>query len=158
MSSDPLASRRRLLSWFVRGALTTAGAAVAALAGLIAVPAASVRARRWTRAARFSDLEPNVPTPVIVTTARRDGWHRARRPQVIFLTVTRDDQVRALSATCTHLGCRVSWNAPADRFECPCHRGVYDRDGRVVSGPPPAPLPPVAARVDFARDEVHVEI
>ena len=157
MTSDP-SSRRRLLSWFVQGAVAAAGAALAALAGAVAVPAASSRARKWIKAARVSDLTPDVPTPVVITAARRDGWHRARKPQVVFLTLTKGDEIRALSATCTHLGCRVAWNAAGDRFECPCHKGAYDRDGRVISGPPPAPLPPVAARVDLAADEVHVEI
>lgn len=151
-------SRRRLLAWFVRGAAAAAGAAVALLAGAVAVPSAPARMRRWIKAARLSDLSPNTPTPVVVTAARRDGWHRSRKPQVVFLTLTSSNEIRALSATCTHLGCRVEWNSGADRFECPCHKGAYDRDGRVISGPPPAPLPPVSARVDLARDEVHVEI
>ena len=25
-------------------------------------------------------------------------------------------------------------------FKCPCHDGRYDVEGRVISGPPPAPL------------------
>jgi len=48
---------------------------------------------------------------------------------------------RAFSAVCTHLGCLVKWNEARNAFLCPCHAGVYDADGRVVSGPPPAPLP-----------------
>lgn len=48
---------------------------------------------------------------------------------------------RAFSAVCTHLGCLVKWNAGKDAFDCPCHGGVFDDEGRVVSGPPPAPLP-----------------
>ena len=148
-----------MLSWFVRGAATAVGAALAALAGVIVVPPASARARRWIKAARVSDLEPGVPTPIVVTATRHDGWHRARKPRVVFLTLNATgDQVRALSSTCTHLGCRVSWNSQANHFECPCHQGIYDRDGRVVSGPPPAPLPQVGVRLDLAADQVHVEI
>lgn len=150
--------RRRLLTWFVHAGLSALGLAAAALAGAVATPRASARVPRWMKAARLSDLEPNVPTPVVISAPPADGWHRARRPRVVFLMATDAGDVRALSATCTHLGCRVSWNASTDHFECPCHKGAYDRDGRVVSGPPPAPLPPVAARVDAAGDEVHVEI
>lgn len=153
-----LAGRRRLLVWFVRAGITALGAAAAALAGAVAIPRASSRPARWIKAARFSDLDPGVPTAVTLTAVRDDGWHRARTPRVVFLTATVEGGVRALSATCTHLGCRVSWKAEADRFECPCHQGAYDRDGRVMAGPPPAPLPAVAARVDLAADEIHVEI
>ena len=147
-----------MLIWFVRAGLAALSAAVAALAGAVAAPRAIARPARWVRAARFSDLTPDVPTPVVIAVTVEDGWHRGRQPRVVFLTATGAGGVRALSATCTHLGCRVAWNQTADRFECPCHKGAYDRAGRVVSGPPPAPLPPVAARVDLAADEIHVEV
>jgi succinate dehydrogenase / fumarate reductase iron-sulfur subunit len=147
-----------VLVMFVRGALAVAGAAMAALAGAVALPRASAIGRRWIAAARVSDLTPGTPTAIVIAPSIADGWYRTRKPRVIFLTLDDEEQVRALSATCTHLGCRVAWNGAADRFECPCHRGAYDRDGRVIAGPPPAPLPALAVRVDLSRDEVHVEI
>ncbi len=49
---------------------------------------------------------------------------------------------QAFSASCTHLGCLVSWNSNKKQFICPCHAAVFGADGSVVSGPPPAPLPP----------------
>jgi nitrite reductase/ring-hydroxylating ferredoxin subunit len=48
--------------------------------------------------------------------------------------------MRALSTVCPHLGCRVRWQGDQQRFFCPCHNGVFDREGKVVSGPPPRPL------------------
>lgn len=48
--------------------------------------------------------------------------------------------VTALSNVCTHRGCAVAWDAGAGSFSCPCHGGVFDLAGKVVSGPPPAPL------------------
>ncbi|MDO8580712.1 MAG: Rieske 2Fe-2S domain-containing protein [Candidatus Omnitrophota bacterium] len=59
----------------------------------------------------------------------------------VFLLVRTDDGVKAFSAICTHLGCVVAWDAAKKQIECPCHAGVFDLDGRVVSGPPPRPLP-----------------
>ena len=44
------------------------------------------------------------------------------------------------NVNCTHLGCPVSWRAEAKLFLCPCHGGVYYRDGTVAGGPPPRPL------------------
>ena len=46
----------------------------------------------------------------------------------------------ALSKVCTHLGCLVEYEGPKKRLLCPCHAGVYDLEGKVVSGPPPKPL------------------
>jgi cytochrome b6-f complex iron-sulfur subunit len=48
--------------------------------------------------------------------------------------------LRALSTVCPHLGCRVRWEGQRQRFFCPCHDGVFDREGKVVSGPPPRGL------------------
>jgi Rieske Fe-S protein len=46
----------------------------------------------------------------------------------------------AMSAICTHLRCIVPWVEKDNLFECPCHSGVFNRAGEVVSGPPPRPL------------------
>ena len=46
----------------------------------------------------------------------------------------------AMSNVCTHLGCRVRWIAESQQFFCPCHNGIYDKQGNVLSGPPPRPL------------------
>lgn len=42
----------------------------------------------------------------------------------------------ALSSVCPHLGCQVHWEPHNDRYFCPCHNGVFDRDGVGVAGPP----------------------
>jgi len=63
--------------------------------------------------------------------------------------VLRDTEgLRALSATCTHLGCTVRANPAGDGFVCPCHGSRYDVDGRVVTGPAPQSLPYLALHVD----------
>jgi len=51
-----------------------------------------------------------------------------------------DGTFKAFSLVCTHLACTVSWNAEKKEFYCPCHEGFFDAEGKVVSGPPPAPL------------------
>jgi cytochrome b6-f complex iron-sulfur subunit len=57
--------------------------------------------------------------------------------------------VKAFSAICPHLGCVVAWDAAARNIVCPCHDGRFSAaTGAVVSGPPPAPLPPVATAVE----------
>ncbi len=45
-----------------------------------------------------------------------------------------------LSASCTHLGCSVIWDAAAAVFRCPCHGAIFDSTGGIVSGPVNVPL------------------
>lgn len=55
---------------------------------------------------------------------------------------------KAFSAICTHAGCTVNFSAAAQEFICPCHRGTYNaKNGQVIAGPPPAPLPPIPLQV-----------
>lgn len=51
-------------------------------------------------------------------------------------------ELRAFSAVCTHLGCIVQWQ-PSEHHSlyCACHGGMFSREGAVVGGPPPRPLP-----------------
>ncbi|MFZ1934861.1 MAG: ubiquinol-cytochrome c reductase iron-sulfur subunit [Thermoguttaceae bacterium] len=53
---------------------------------------------------------------------------------------TPDGKVRAFCAVCTHLECTVEFRAAKADIFCNCHDGVYNLNGRNVSGPPPRPL------------------
>ena len=68
-------------------------------------------------------------------------------------------QVRAFSAVCTHLGCIVKYQpGPGRAWFCPCHKGTYAADGRVVSGPPPRPLQPLPVSVRDGRVFVKIRV
>jgi cytochrome b6-f complex iron-sulfur subunit len=47
----------------------------------------------------------------------------------------------ALSAVCTHLGCLTVYKPESGNIACPCHGSEFLRDGKVVAGPAPHPLP-----------------
>ena len=60
----------------------------------------------------------------------------------------------AFAVNCTHLGCPVKWLTDASLFMCPCHGGVYYKDGSVAAGPPPRPLPQYPVRVRNGQVEI----
>lgn len=47
----------------------------------------------------------------------------------------------ALSASCTHMGCMITWLSSAGTFLCPCHGAQYKANGDVLSGIARQPLP-----------------
>jgi Rieske Fe-S protein len=53
-----------------------------------------------------------------------------------------------MSNICTHLGCKVRWIPDQEGFFCPCHNGVFAKDGSVVSGPPPRPLDQYEVKIE----------
>lgn len=71
-----------------------------------------------------------------------------------LLVYTADNQYRAMSATCTHLSCTVQYRSDLREVWCACHNGMYDLNGRNISGPPPRPLD--AYQVHVRGDEIVV--
>ena len=53
-----------------------------------------------------------------------------------------------LDATCTHLGCLVRWKEDNQHFSCPCHKGIFSKEGLVVSGAPTKPLNQLEIKVE----------
>ena len=149
--------RRRFLSGVVTAVQAVIGATLAfVLGGAVMSPAFSKRRSTWWPAAALDDLPDNEPTPIAIRVTREDGYSQVVERQVVFLVKTGAKDVTALSSTCTHLGCRVSWNADDQTLKCPCHGGVFDKSGAVKAGPPPTPLAKLPTRVD--GDSVLVEL
>jgi cytochrome b6-f complex iron-sulfur subunit len=79
-------------------------------------------------AAKVGDLKPN--SAKIFRFGNRPG----------LLLRIGEGEYRAFSATCTHLSCTVQYRTDLHEIWCACHNGMYDLNGRNVSGPPPRPL------------------
>lgn len=63
-------------------------------------------------------------------------------------------ELRAFSATCTHLDCTVQYRKDMGVIWCACHNGKYDFNGKNIAGPPPRPL--AEYRVVVQGEEVLV--
>lgn len=133
------------------------GATVAfVLGGAVLAPAFTRREDTWLRAASLAALPDNQPLPVTLRVARQDGFTHVVDRTVVYLVKTGEQEVRAMHSTCTHLGCRTSYDRETNSIVCPCHGGVYDVRGQVIAGPPPSPLQPLQTRVDNGNVMVQV--
>jgi Rieske Fe-S protein len=109
----------------------------------------------WLRAASVDSLSDREPRPVTLRVTRQDGFTQVIDRTVVYL-VKHGNQVRAMHSTCTHLGCRTSYDPDTRQIVCPCHGGVYNVDGQVIAGPPPSPLPTLPTRVEGGHVLVRV--
>ncbi len=82
-------------------------------------------------------------------------WTGSTSKTAAWLRRKEEDQFEAFSVNCTHLGCPVRWIADAELFLCPCHGGVYGKDGSVKAGPPPHPLRKYPVRIRKGKVEVQ---
>ena len=149
--------RRKFLSRVVASIhLGIAGTLGIILGGSILSPMFGRRRENWLTAARLTDLIENRPVAVTVRVAREDGYNQVVDRRTVFLVRTGADAVMALDSTCTHLGCRVSWDPESQELKCPCHGGVYDTMGQVKAGPPPSPLMRIQTRIEGNQVQVQV--
>lgn len=76
------------------------------------------------------------------------GWKNSGQEQVI-----------ALSAACTHMGCIVQWQADR-QFHCPCHGGLFAADGSPAAGASGKlylrPLPTLDTKIEQGNIYVRV--
>jgi Rieske Fe-S protein len=50
------------------------------------------------------------------------------------------DELQAVSPSCTHMGCIVTWNRAELSWDCPCHGSRFSPHGEVLHGPAFSPL------------------
>jgi len=136
-------TRRGFLDWLIGLCSAAAGAALTVPGLLYLWPAA--------RGGASEDVEvPNAPT----LAPGQSAILQVRGKAVIV--VREQTSFTAYSAVCTHLGCLVKWDGSRKEFLCPCHAAVFDKNGAVVSGPAPAPLPPY--KVKEVGGKVYVSL
>jgi cytochrome b6-f complex iron-sulfur subunit len=54
--------------------------------------------------------------------------------------VRNSDEIYAIFARCTHLGCTPNWLQAQNKFKCPCHGSGYYMSGVNFEGPTPRPM------------------
>jgi Rieske Fe-S protein len=137
-SARAAVSRGRFLTGVTAGLGGLIGAAITVpVVGFALGPAFAGEKWYWV------DLGPvdTYPDKAAAYTAVRfertpDGGNLERR--VAFVRRDDGENFTIVSNTCMHLGCPVQ--AGAAGFNCPCHGGAYDTEGRRIAGPPIRPL------------------
>ncbi|MBI4771431.1 MAG: ubiquinol-cytochrome c reductase iron-sulfur subunit [Chloroflexi bacterium] len=142
-------SRRKFMS----AAIAAIGGLIGAIISLPAIgyiigPALQKNVQSWVRLGAVSKVEPGVPTLFKTNIERQTGWITDQEEVSAYVLTDDGQSYVAMSSICTHLGCRVRWVPERESFFCPCHNGVFDKDGNVISGPPPRPLDRFETKVE----------
>ena len=134
-------SRRDFMKMAIAGISGVIGAAIGVPAiAYIVGPALQKGIDEWIRLGSVNKVEVNIPTLFKTVIQKQTGWINAEEEFSAYVLTENGQDFTVMSNICTHLGCRVRWIADKEGFFCPCHNGVFSKDGSVVSGPPPRPL------------------
>jgi menaquinol-cytochrome c reductase iron-sulfur subunit len=154
--SAPDASRRGALRALVAlGSVAYAGAiAVPATQFVIPSGGAGAGKERWIRVAKASDVTAE-PRRVQVVGDERDAFTVTKGQILGSIWIFREGEaMRAMSATCPHLGCSIDLNPDKKSFACPCHASRFALLGQPEAGPSPRAMDPLATRVEGGWLEV----
>jgi Rieske Fe-S protein len=143
-------TRRNFLSiatWTLSGVIGL-GVTIPAIAYVIGPATQKASAEEWIRLGSVSKVEIGTPTLFKVKLERKTGWIVSEEELSFYVMTDNGRDFFAMSNICTHLGCRVRWISEQEQFFCPCHNAIFDKDGNVVSGPPPRPLDKFEVKVE----------
>ncbi len=124
-------SRRRFLSWLVKGSL--AGSALLGVGAL----------------GRFISFQSEQSPPSQYDLGPASDYPTGSRTPISeaqAIVIHNEQGFNTLSLVCPHLGCQVNVNS--DGFACPCHGSRFKEDGSLRNGPASRPLPPLRVEVD----------
>ena len=135
--------RRTILSWIAGGgALASVATFLYPVLKFINPPAVTEAAVNEASGGKVGDLKAN--SGKIIKFGNKPA----------LLVKVAEGEFKAFSAVCTHLNCTVQYRDTTRQIWCACHDGTYDMSGRVVGGPPPAPLEEYT--VNLRGDEVVI--
>ncbi len=152
----PSEDRRRFLTRlsFALGGLAGAILGVPTL-GVLVAPLRRETTERWRPVGTLDEFAVGSTSQIEIVDPDPLPWAGPAALQAAWLRRDNEQQFTAFSAYCTHIGCPVRWEEGAGLFMCPCHGGVFHRDGSVAAGPPPQPLAQYPVRV---RPDGTVEV
>ena len=154
--TEELLSRRKFLARLslALGALAATVAGVP-IVGFLLSPFLKGTSETWRGVGAVDQFEVGTTVPVSFLDASPLPWAGVTAKTAAWLRRDSQESFTAFAVNCTHLGCPVRWLSDAGLFMCPCHGGVYYKDGEVAAGPPPKSLPTYPVRVNNGQVEIR---
>jgi cytochrome b6-f complex iron-sulfur subunit len=149
---SPRPSRRALLLTGGAGVAAGIAAGVAAAIGLDRIPKPPVPGPgqplvengSWKPVKALADLPEG--TPIAFRSGAIEGF-----------LIRNGEEVKGLSAICTHMACILNYSKMRNQFECPCHGATFEISGRPTDkyDTPLPRLPALSVRVERGQVEIY---
>lgn len=134
-------SRRKFLKKLSLGlGSLVATAATVPFLGSLFSPWFRDKKEEWITVGPVEDFPKGSVTMVTYENPDPEDWAGKTRDSAMWLRHDEDDGFIGFFVNCTHLGCPIRWEQKAHLFFCPCHGGVFYKNGEVAAGPPSTAL------------------
>lgn len=110
-----------------------------ALLGVLSPSIHRRKGPRWQTVGELDEFTVGEMAKAVVKITRSD-WADSLREKGIFVWRETAERVVVFSRSCTDLSCPVTWDPGSEWFFCPCHGGIFSKDGVPRAGPPKEPL------------------
>lgn len=111
--------------------------------------------KAWRTIGNVDDFEIGKTVLVKFKNALPLPWSGLSSESASWLQRKNKSEFIAFSINCAHMGCPVRWVPDAELFLCPCHGGVYNKDGSYAAGPPPHGLSRYPVRIRNNKVEIQ---
>ncbi|MGE5221141.1 MAG: ubiquinol-cytochrome c reductase iron-sulfur subunit [Omnitrophica WOR_2 bacterium] len=157
MDNRPKINRRDFFKTTIAaiGALIGSALGIPAIAYIVGPALQTAKSSEWLHLGSTSKIETGVPTLFKTKLQLQTGWITNEEEITVYALTENGRDFIAMSNICTHLGCHVRWIGERNQFFCPCHNGIFNKQGEVVSGPPPRPLDRYAVKVE--NDQLYIQ-
>lgn len=150
--------RRTILKWGVNGI----GLAIAAMVGIPALiagfaPSWMYRKRRnvWRSVGAVEAFSVGDMHKIVVSMPAEE-WGEALREKAVYVWRPSAEETVVYSRSCTDLGCPLTFDPGSECFFCPCHGGIFNKNGERIAGPPSRPMYRFAFRITNGEIEIDL--
>lgn len=126
------------------------------LVSTVVVPSLKKGVGKWVDLGRADKLVLDDYAMLSYEFMVKDGWVDIPQRGFVWARADAGQGAKVFSSICSHLACNVIWNKDTRMFECPCHTGRFDPDGRPAAGPPRKPLFVLPHKVEEGKLMVQI--
>ena len=137
------------------GMVLSAIAAVPAFIAAISPAITGARRDVWQRLGPLQEFPLDEITQATAHVPREDEA-RGLREKAVYVWRPSEEEVVVFSRNCTDLSCPVTYDPGSECFFCPCHGGIFAKNGDRLAGPPNRPLYRYATRVRNGKLEIDL--
>ncbi len=149
--------RRKALTWLVHGGSATVALAVGVPTLIFAVAPGRTPSDvpRWAIIGPMSEFPVGTITAASLQPAGKTQSDQPLLPGVYVWRVDEQDVI-VFSRSCTDLGCPITFDRGSECFFCPCHGGIFSKQGDPMAGPPDRPLYRYHTRIEAGELQVDL--